>query len=215
MFDAATRRLLPSARMVRVHLLRHGHVAGGRMCRGHLDAPLSPDGERQTTALAEVARARIGRPDRLLSSDLRRCTALAEALSGALGAPFHATEALREQHMGAWEGRTWEALSEEAPGAVEAYWADYVDATPPGGESWRGCHARVGRWWDAVSGEWPDGGRIVIVTHVGVIRALLCHWLGLPPGEALRFSPAVASHTEVVVADAGVVVEALGERWVG
>ena len=48
-----------------------------------------------------------------------------------------------------------------------------------------------------------------------MIRALLCHWLGLPPGEALRFSPAVASHTEVVVADAGVVVEALGERWVG
>jgi broad specificity phosphatase PhoE len=114
--------------------------------------------------------------------------------------------------MGGWEGRTWESLTVEDPDAVNAYWADYVDAVPPGGESWRACHARVSRWWDAAAADWPDGSVVTIVTHVGVIRALLCHFLGLPPGEALRFAPGVATHTEVLVAEAGVVIEALGER---
>jgi broad specificity phosphatase PhoE len=117
--------------------------------------------------------------------------------------------------MGAWEGRTWESLTVQDPDAVNAYWADYVDAVPPGGESWRACQARIVRWWERSAGDWPDGGRVVLVTHVGVIRALMCHWLGLGPDQALRFAPACASHTEVLLADAGVVVEALGERLVG
>ncbi len=216
MFDAPTRRLLPSERVVRVHLLRHGEVAGGRVCRGHLDAPLTERGQAQTAALAEAFAARLGpRVDALLSSDLARCTALADAVATRVGCSSAPTPALREQHMGGWEGRSWESLTVEDPDAVNAYWADYVDAVPPGGESWRACHDRVVRWWDASAAAWPDGGVVIVVTHVGVIRALLCHFLGLPPGEALRFTPAFASHTELLVADAGVVIEALGERLAG
>jgi broad specificity phosphatase PhoE len=192
-----------------------------------MDATVSAQGRRQSQELATAFRARVPGIDRLFGSDLQRCTVLTDALSAAYGVPgtdgaaaasafpaVHTAE-LREQHMGAWEGRTWESLTMQDPDAVNAYWADYVDAVPPGGESWRACQARIVRWWERSAADWPDGGRVVLVTHVGVIRALMCHWLGLGPDQALRFAPAHASHTEVLLADAGVVVEALGERLVG
>ncbi len=204
MFDKPTMRIIPSATVVRVHLFRHGEVAGSRVCRGQSDARLSPRGEAQSDAAAAWFRASQPAPDLVLSSDLSRCAALARRLSDA---PV-LVPALREQDMGRWDGRGWEELTVEDPAGTSAYWNDYVHARPPGGETYGECFARAASWWDA-----QDFGdrRVVIVTHIGVIRALVCHWLGLPPDQALRFAPAYASHARVLLADAGAVVECFGE----
>lgn len=63
-------------------------------------------------------------------------------------------------------------------------------------------------WWIA-----QDFGekRVVLVTHIGVIRALMCGWLGLGPDQALRWAPAYASHSQVLLAEAGCVIERFGE----
>ena len=118
---------------------------------------------------------------------------------------------LREQHLGAWQGRTWEAISASEPEAVRAYWADYVHARPAGGESFGDLAARVRAWWD-VNRPSLEGERLVLVTHVGVIRALLAQLLGLPLDQALRLAPAVGSHTALALSEAGAVLEAFGER---
>jgi broad specificity phosphatase PhoE len=204
-WDRQTLAIMPDAGVGHVHLLRHGEVETGaeRVCRGHADVPLSALGLEQTDRAARALLSRWS-PDRVVSSDLGRCRALAEALSP------HAelTPRLREQHMGAWEGRTWRALTAEDPAGVTAYWDDYVNARPTGGEAWRETFQRVVRWWEEQD---VIGRRVVVVTHVGVIRALLCHWLGLGPEQGLRWAPAYATETRVIVGQAGVVVEAVGD----
>lgn len=190
--------------MVRVHLFRHGEVAGSRVCRGQADAALSAYGEEQTRRAAAWFNARWPEVDRVITSDLSRCATLARAIR----ADVVAVPALREQHMGAWDGRGWEALTVEDPGGTTAYWADYVHARPPGGETYGECYSRAVSWWQQQD---FSNERVVLVTHIGVIRALVCHWLGLGPAEALRWAPGYATHSRLLLAEAGAVVESFGE----
>jgi broad specificity phosphatase PhoE/nicotinamide riboside kinase len=204
---------MPDQDVVAVHLLRHGEVEGlqRREVRGHLDAPLSQIGRQQHTDLCSWFVEHQPTPDVVLTSDLSRCAALGEQLSRASGVELIVEPALREQHMGDWEGRTWEEITAEQGSAVNDYWDDYVNARPPGGESLADMADRVRAvWQDRVA--MHTGQRVVLVTHIGVIRALLCQGLELPLSQALRFAPAPASHTALLSAAAGLVVAAMGER---
>jgi broad specificity phosphatase PhoE len=182
-----------------------------RVVRGHSDAPLSATGERQAAHLADWFLHTEPAVDRILSSDLQRCRGLAERISAGVGVPVETTERLREQRMGDWDGRTWEEITREDGARVTAYWDDYVGTRPPAGESFGDLLERIRALWSEILEE-SHGRRLVIVTHVGVIRTLLCHLLGIPATQALRFAPATASHTSLLIGRAGSVLTALGER---
>lgn len=205
MFDAPTMKIIPSPRVVSVHLFRHGETEQGatRLCRGHADVPLSAKGLAQSQQAAAWFLRQHPRPDVVFSSDLSRCTALAQAITP----DFRPTPLLREQSMGRWESRSWEELTIADPAGVTAYWDDYTTARPPEGESYNDLAARVVGWWEA---EAPREGRVVLVTHIGVIRALVCHWLGLRTDQALRWAPRYASCSEVLLAEAGAVISSFG-----
>lgn len=213
-FDAVTLEQLPSRELTELHLLRHGEVeTGGRRCAyGHLDLPLSARGRQESAALFDHAMAHIPRPEGVFSSDLRRCLDLAEPLAEAWGVPLHREPALREQAMGAWEGRAWEDLTREDPAAIHAWWDDYLRAQAPGGESLEQLFDKVGAWVEQAN---LVGRRWVIVSHIGVIRGFLCRFLNHPPDAALRFAPGRGSHTHLLLAKAGAVLERLGERPAG
>lgn len=212
-FDPTTQEELPSTAVTRLHLLRHGEVEsfGERVVRGQLDAPLTERGRGQHRVLAEWLVDCEAAPQRIYTSDLSRCEHLARELETRTGLTAERDPRLREQSMGAWQGRTWGAITREDAARIHAYWNDYVNVRPPGGESLRELSGRVADWWEALRPELEDR-RVAVVTHVGVIRALLCHLLDVPAEHALRFAPAVASHTAVLVSDAGAVLAALGER---
>lgn len=212
-WDDVTQRALPSARVTHLHLFRHGAVdtGGRRLAYGHSDLPLSPAGEQASDDLAAMARDLLPPIDSVLSSDLRRCADLAWRLGAALGVPVELDPALREQHMGAWEGRSWEELTAEDEPGVQAWWADYLRARPPGGETYAELAARVESWWQR-SAPRLSGGRHIVVTHIGVIRALLCRALQVPLDQALRWAPPRGSHSHLLVGEAGCVLEALGEQ---
>ena len=217
-FDETTRSAMPSRGVVHAHLLRHGEVQGfaRRGVRGQADVPLSPVGADQHQRLATWFAAVEPAPDLVLSSDLERCHDLARRVATAGGAPLVLDPRLREQDMGSWEGRTWAEISAEHGRAVNDYWDDYVGRAPPGGESLAQVSERaLAAWREHVLGDTlsADGSRrVVLVTHIGVIRVLLCHTLGLGLDQALRFAPAAASHTSLLCAAAGAVVNGLGER---
>lgn len=212
-FDPHTVQIMPSQRVQHVHLLRHGEVEhfGERPVRGHLDAPLSAAGERQHARLVAACVEQLPPPQLLIGSDLSRCAKLGESLAACWGVPFEANAELREQHMGEWEGRTWTELTSADPAAVTAYWDDYVRACPPGGESLQDAARRILSFWAERIAATP-AERVVVVTHIGVIRVVLGRALGLPLTEALRLSPPAASHTELLLAEAGAVLNNLGER---
>ncbi len=215
-FDPTTTAAFVSADVTRLTLLRHGEVErlGERVVRGQLDVQLSAVGRAQGEALCK-ALVRSGRPSALVSSDLARCRALAVELGRAWNIPVRSDAAFREQSMGAWQGATWAAIQERHGAAVNDYWDDYANARPPEGESLCDLAARVDAALQRLLAE-QAGGHVVLVTHIGVIRCLLCAALGLDLDQALRFAPATGSITELLVSEAGVVVEVLGERpWLG
>ena len=212
-FDPATSAILPSSRVTHVHLLRHGEVAdlARRVVRGQIDVELSPRGRAQHAALVAWFARHEPRPDVVIASDLARCRELAQALGAAVERTPAIDPRLREQSMGSWEGRTWGEITAAEPDLVRAYWDDYFRARPSGGESLADLDRRIAGWWSATLAA-HAGGRIVVVTHIGVIRVLLCRLLGIEGDQALRFAPATASHTAVLIGEAGAVVEAFGER---
>ena len=180
-FDPTTQEELPATEVTRLHLLRHGEVEsfGERVVRGQLDAALSSEGERQHARLASwFARNEPG-VAHLYTSDLRRCRSLAERLGPKIGLTPVVDPRLREMSMGEWQGRTWADVNAEDAERVHAYWDDYTRVRPPGGESLLDLSARVVDWWNAVF-EDVRGQRVAIVTHIGVIRVLTYHLMGIP-----------------------------------
>lgn len=212
-WDAATLAAFPNPQVTHLHLLRHGAVdtGGERLAYGHLDLPLSGSGMQANRELQAFCRDVLPPADGILSSDLRRCSDLARGLGELLQQPVYTDARLREQAMGAWEGRSWGELTALDEDGVQAYWADYLHTRPPGGESLADLAARVDGWW-AEEQERLAGRRWILVTHIGVIRVLLCRALGLPLDQALRFAPARGTHTHLLWSDTGWVVQALGEQ---
>jgi len=213
MFDAVTNEELPSRELTTLHLVRHGAVetGGRRLAYGQTDLPLSAEGHAQNDAVLQLALRTVPRPEGVLSSDLSRCLQPAKRLAQRFGVPLRVYPQLREQHMGAWEGRPWGDLSAEDSQGIHDYWEDYVNARPPDGENLREVQERVKAWWREA---WPTlrGKRWIIVTHIGVIRSLLCGALDLPLDQALRWAPSRGSLTTLLLAEAGAVIEQLGER---
>jgi len=212
-FDPSSSAVFPSTRVGHLALLRHGEVESmdQRVLWGQADVRLSPEGERQSSELARWCAQSERRPDLLFSSDLQRCARLARELGARLGIEPELVPALREQHLGAWQGRTWGEITRGELGLVRAYWSDYAHTRPPGGESLADVSARVHAWWDAQRAR-VEGRAVALVTHVGVIRTILCHALRHPLEEALRFAPATASHSALILSDSGAVLTSFGER---
>jgi probable phosphoglycerate mutase len=165
-----------------IGLLRHGPTAWNREKRiqGVSDTHLDPDFDPRSWHDALTAH---GPWDRVVTSPLLRARDTARLLFSE-----HTPEiapGLREQDWGAWTGLTVAGLRRDHPGLIEAQEALGWDFTPPGGESRRLVLKRaLATIEEAVRGR--DGERILMVTHLGVIKILLNHLEGSPflPGAS-------------------------------
>ena len=157
-------------------LVRHTRPAAPPgTCYGSTDIAAAPGFEPEASRLA----AQLAPADRIVSSPLRRATALAEALATRLAAPLTLDPRWREMDFGAWEGLPWDAIP--AP-ELDAWAADLMHARPHGGESVAMLAARIA---EAIAARLPDE-RIVVVTHAGPIRAALAAWdRAIAYGEAI------------------------------
>jgi alpha-ribazole phosphatase len=190
-----------TAAPARLVLLRHGATDAGGVCVGRLDPGLSPQGDAE--ARAAVARLDL-RPDRVVSSPLRRARLTAEAW----GLPVEEDERLRERDFGAWEGRPWSELWTEVDDAVRTDPVAYAAFTPPGGEPAAAVAARVGAAVDALTGE---PGRVVLaVTHAGPLRLAIAHALGLDARQTFALGAAHGRAAVLARWGAAWVLERLG-----
>jgi len=163
----------------RVVLWRHGRTEWNAEARfqGTTDVPLDPVGvaqaERAARDLATL------RPDRIVSSDLRRARDTAEALASLAGLSVSTDPDLRETFAGSWQGLLRDEIIAR-DGDLFARWASGEDVRPGGGESRLEVAARVSgsvrRHLDQV----PPGGTLVVATHGGAARAGIGSLLGLP-----------------------------------
>jgi alpha-ribazole phosphatase len=187
-----------------VYLARHGSVVGSESRRfiGHLDVPLSPRGEVESTALARrLARAPLAAA---YSSDLVRTRRTAEIVCAPHGIAAEPLSALREFSMGRWEGLTAEEIRAREPGAFDAWMADIGRFQFPEGESLPDVEARAWPAFEAIVAR-HAGERVLVVAHGGPNRIVLCRALGLPLDRILMLGQDYAGLS---------VLEAGGRGWV-
>ena len=178
-------------------LARHGQSLSNavRRFQGTQDIALSDLGRRQAVALSAGLRGRT--VAHVYASPLERARRTAEIAVAGLDLPLTVVDDLRELSLGQWEGCTVEEIR-TGPGDPYARWVrDPVQCPPPGGEPLPEVQARVLRAIAQIGSTHPDGENVLIVSHGGVISALLAHWLGLPLSSIWRLTIANCSLSEV------------------
>jgi broad specificity phosphatase PhoE len=153
-------------------LIRHAESAWNatRRWQGHADPPLSARGVAQAESLA---RSLAGEPaDRLLCSDLARARHTAEIVGRALGLDACCDARLRELDVGAWEGLTREEITARDPEALARFDAGLAEQPAGGAESRADLRRRVLQTFRALAEAHPEEC-LVVVTHLGVLQALL------------------------------------------
>lgn len=135
---------------------------------------------------AQIARLNAHLPDEalLVSSDLTRCVATADALHqvGRHRLPHHAD--LREMHFGHWDGMHFRDVAARDPVLSRCFWETPGDVQAPGGESWNQTAARVGSVVDQINTSYPEA-TIIAVAHFGVILTQVQRALGTTPSGAM------------------------------
>ena len=170
---------------MKLSVLRHGETEmQGRFC-GRSDPPLM---ERGWTAMRERCGGR--RWDRVVSSPLRRCADFASFF-----AQDCALETgLSELDFGRWEGRSSKDLWKESESALSLFWQDPDRFPPPEGERWSDFTARVD---GAIRGVLFGGAAsALLITHAGVMRAMLELYVGIPLAAAWNIALPPASMLE-------------------
>ncbi|WP_421699980.1 histidine phosphatase family protein [Ancylobacter sp.] len=171
----------------RIFLVRHGETdwnLAGRLQGSH-DIPLNDLGREQAAETARVVERLSGGARHLdfVASPLSRAAQTMAILRAELGLPpdaFRRDARLREITFGRWEGSTWPELRRRDPVSLAARDADPWNFSPPGGESYAELSTRV---LEAVA---ELTGDAVVVTHGGVVRAMLHAFAGMPPSQAVE-----------------------------
>ena len=184
--------------MNKVLFVRHGltdyNVA--RKLQGWLDIPLNEAGEIQAGLLGR--RLSAFSIDAIYSSDLQRTMGTARLIAGLHQPPLApiAVPGLREFNYGRWSGMNFSDIEEKYPDEVAAWRENTRDMVLPEGESIAQFSNRVQQTLREILFI-HDQQTLLIVTHGGVIRMLLCAALGLPSEEYGKFRAESTSLTEI------------------
>jgi len=181
-----------------IYLVRHGETAFNRDGKGlgRADEPLTEVGENQARLTGQAfANRPIGQ---VLTSPLSRARRVAEAIASNSGAPIEPRDSLVEMDLGSTEGVTYAETAARYPDFMRQ-WAGpgAAHAIFPGGESVAGVAARAAPVLAALPAH--QEGRLVIVSHNFVLRALLCTLLDVPIENFRAFQLDLASITTVSI----------------
>ena len=187
-------------------LVRHGESAAQTfetpfpVVDGRSDPPLDPRGREE----AELVGARLAREEvsAIYVTPLRRTRETAAPLAAALGLTPRVEPDLVEVHLGEWEGATFrQRVREGHPLAVQMFTEERWDVIP-GAEPSEAFRARVTAGITRIAAAHPDE-RVVVVTHGGVIGAVLSLATGARPFAFVGGANASINHLVVT-----------GDRWI-
>ena len=168
-------------------LVRHGETIANREYRyiGARDDPLSELGQAQALQLAEALA--VLPVAAVYSSPLQRAYNTAVPIAARHGLEVQTLDDLRESNFGTWEGLSHAEVVARSPEDAQQLhtWEQNASIAPPGGESLEAMQERVCAVVERLAQAHPDQ-TIVLVSHVGPIKVLLCAALGAPLTSASR-----------------------------
>ncbi len=192
--------------MTRVLLVRHGAVALKGVAYGQrVDPDLSEEGNAEVSALAGRLAA-AGPPRTRLGADgphvvVRSPTTRTRTTVELLGwSHAQVDDRWSERDLGAWEGRPWSELWEEAPPEVSTDPARFAAFTPPSGESVAALRDRTASALEALADDHAVDdpaahAPVAVVCHGGPITCAVAHVLDLDAAAILRLRVGTATAT--------------------
>lgn len=176
-----------------LYLIRHGRTDWNEK-RGFM-------GQKVAVGLNALGKAQIRElgseflkpPAYLFYSPLQRTRESVELLKSYWSFASEPSESLLEVHFGQWTGMLESQVASTE--AFQKYCEDPEANSPPGGESLREVQARA---LQAVrQARERSEERVGLVTHLDVIRVVLCHFLHLSLKHAFRFHIHTGSLTAI------------------
>ena len=182
-----------------VFLIRHGATPwhGEGRVLGQRDIPLSDEGVAQSErAAAALAGVKLGE---VLSSPLQRAIQTAEIIGQKAGIEVARDPRLIDFQLGKWTGMTHAevAANEEYQRFIRQPQAERI----PGGESLEDVRRRSVAAVEQALRDTPTGDAVAIVTHAGIIRVILTHYMGSPPANYHRVRVSLGSISILSFAD--------------
>ena len=160
--------------MPRLLCIRHAQSTWNALGRwqGQADPPLSVAGRAAAHALAQRLSRELGPCSALVTSDLVRARETAEILGRALSLSAEPWPQLREGDIGHWSGRDGGEIESLWPEDYRRFLAGDLELRLGGGESRRALRERAFASVRELERRF-DGAPVVVVTHLGWLRALV------------------------------------------
>ncbi len=173
--------------MTTLYVIRHGETpwnVEGRY-QGHLDPPLTPNGEAQAQATAEkLAPLEF---EVIYSSDLARAHLTAQALADKIKLPIHRDPRLREINQGEWQGVVIGDIRAGWPEELQGWERDPWNHHPPGGETLQQLQTRLFAAIDDIVAK--HSGKVALFTHKLPIALLKIRYHDCPPADIWSLLP--------------------------
>ena len=168
-------------------LIRHGETLfnSQRRMQGILDSPLTEAGILQAKAAAKALTGKVF--DALYSSPLGRARQTADIISRPLNCPIYFETGLQERNMGIFQGLTPTEVADRYPEDYACFTSHDPDYVIPGGESFRQKDERGIASFRRIAKKHP-GGKVVIISHGGILDAVFRHTLLIPRDQPRRYS---------------------------
>ena len=165
----------------RVWFVRHGMTewnVQGRFC-GRSDISLSSKGREQAQWLATRLRSLVSRPVTVYASDLPRAYETASSITTSFATPVIVSKEWREIDFGDFEGLTYSEVETRYPEHL-GFFTEPDKYAPLHGEALSDVVQRTQRELKSILQQSSSTQSIIIVSHGGALRALLCSLLGMP-----------------------------------
>lgn len=152
-------------------LIRHGKTEANEkhLYCGSTDLSLSDAGIKELLELKRTKSYPSAEKIRVVTSGMKRCEETLAVLYGKI--PHESSPAFREMDFGEFEMRSYEQMKND-PAYISWITGDNESNTAPGGESGVIMTKRV---LDALERLLDEGQDTLIVTHGGVIAAIMAH----------------------------------------
>ena len=174
-----------------IDLLRHGATNTSGLLSAHADEALSKQGFADLKNATEH-----GNWDVIITSPMQRCHAFAKWLAVQNNCLIEVEKQIKEMDFGRWTGMPIAEIWQNEPEQLKQLWQQPDDFTAPDGESIQDFRKRVLKAMTNIMQK-HENKVILIVTHTGVIRAILANALDISMKSALKFSIEYASLSRI------------------
>ena len=188
---------------MKLYLVRHGQTDMNKekLYYGWTDCPINDVGRKQAETLHQYFKN--VNCHKVITSDLKRSVETAEIITKGQNVVLEKRQAFRELNFGLWEGKHYK----EYPEAFEQWGKDWKSFCMPEGEAFFTFYERIRKELENVIQQTPEDNTVLLVTHNGVMSAMLCVLTGAGYDGFWRFFLEQETYSLVSVRNGFITIE--------